>query len=114
MMNLTRLLAMKVIVDLCVVPIGVGVNLTPYIAACERVLIQAGLHVQLHTNGTAIEGEWGSVFAAIRECHEVVHAMGTPRIYTTVKINTRTDRDQTMAEKVKSVEALLASGSHQS
>ena len=74
------------------------------------MLHKAGLHVQLHPNGTAIEGDWGSVFAAIRECHEVVHAMGTPRIYTTVKINTRTDRDQTMAEKVESVEALLASG----
>ncbi len=32
---------MKVIVDLCVVPIGVGVHLVPYIAACERVLSEA-------------------------------------------------------------------------
>ena len=56
---------MKVIVDLCVVPIGVGVNLATYIAACERVLLDAGLKIQLHPNGTAIEGEWGPVFAAI-------------------------------------------------
>jgi uncharacterized protein YqgV (UPF0045/DUF77 family) len=48
---------MKEIVDLCVVPIGVGVNLGPYIAACERVLQGAGLKIQLHPNGTAIEGE---------------------------------------------------------
>jgi uncharacterized protein YqgV (UPF0045/DUF77 family) len=48
---------MKVIVDLCVVPIGVGVNLAPYIAACEQVLLDAGLKIQLHPNGTAIEGE---------------------------------------------------------
>ena len=34
---------MKVIVDLCVVPIGVGVHLAPYIAACEKVLTEAGL-----------------------------------------------------------------------
>ncbi len=44
---------MKVIVDLCVVPIGVGVHLAPTIAACERVLTEAGLKVQLHPNGTA-------------------------------------------------------------
>jgi hypothetical protein len=50
-------LTMKVIVDLCVVPIGVGVHLAPYIAACEKVLTEAGLKVQLHPNGTAIEGE---------------------------------------------------------
>ena len=33
---------MKVIVDLCVVPIGVGVHLAPYIAAWEKVLTKAG------------------------------------------------------------------------
>ena len=43
---------MKVIVDLCVVPIGVGVHLAPYIAACEKVLTEAGLKIQLHPNGT--------------------------------------------------------------
>ena len=78
---------MKVIVDLCVVPIGVGVHLAPYIAACEKVLINAGLKIQLHPNGTAIEGEWEPVFAAIEACHQAVHAMGCPRVYTTVKIN---------------------------
>ncbi|APD49146.1 MULTISPECIES: MTH1187 family thiamine-binding protein [Synechococcaceae] len=101
---------MKVIVDLCIVPIGVGVNLAPYIAACERALMHAGLKIQLHPNGTAIEGEWGPVFMAIEACHQVVHAMGCLRVYTSVAINTRTDRDQTLEDKVASVEALLKQG----
>ena len=100
-------LTMKVIVDLCVVPIGVGVHLAPYIAACETVLTEAGLKIQLHPNGTAIEGEWEQVFQAIEACHQAVHAMGCPRVYTTVKINTRTDKDQTLEDKVASVQALL-------
>ena len=98
---------MKVIVDLCVVPIGIGVNLAPYIAACERVLLDAGLKIQLHPNGTAIEGEWAPVFKAIEACHTAVHTMGAPRIFTTVKINTRTDKDQSLEDKVASVQALL-------
>ena len=98
---------MKVIVDLCVVPIGVGVHLGLYIATCEKVLTEAGLKIQLHPNGTAIEGEWQPVFQAIEACHQAVHAMGCPRVYTTVKINTRIDRDQTLENKVASVEALL-------
>ena len=61
---------MWVSVDLCVVPIGVGVSLSPYIAACERVI-------------------------------------AAPRLYTTLKLNTRTDRQQSFAEKVTSVEQLL-------
>jgi uncharacterized protein (TIGR00106 family) len=98
---------MKVLVDLCIVPIGVGVSLSPYIAACEKVLTEAGLKTVLHSYGTNIEGEWDAVFAAIRRCHEVVHGMGAPRIATTVKLGTRTDRDQTMEDKVKSVKEKL-------
>ncbi len=98
---------MKVIADLCLVPLGVGVSLSPYIAACERVLKDAGLEIRLHAYGTNTEGEWEEVFAAIRRCHEVVHAMGVPRISTTIKVGTRTDRAHSMDEKVRSVEAKL-------
>jgi uncharacterized protein YqgV (UPF0045/DUF77 family) len=33
--------------------------------------------------------------------------MGAPRISTTIKVGTRTDREQTMADKVRSVEEKL-------
>jgi uncharacterized protein YqgV (UPF0045/DUF77 family) len=33
--------------------------------------------------------------------------MDCPCVYTTVKINTRTDKDQTLEDKVASVQALL-------
>ena len=99
---------MNVILDLCIVPIGVGVSLSPYVAACEKVLAEAGLKTVLHANGTNIEGEWDQVFAAVKRCHEVVHEMGAPRIATFVHLGTRTDRNQTMDEKIRSVEAKLA------
>ena len=38
--NLGRGIARKnAIIDLCIVPIGVGVSLSPYVAACEKVLM---------------------------------------------------------------------------
>lgn len=98
---------MKVLVDLCLVPLGVGVSLSPYIAACEKVLTEVGLKTSLHSYGTNIEGEWDVVFAAVKRCHEVVHEMGAPRITTTIKLGTRTDRVQTMEEKVRSVQEKL-------
>ena len=98
---------MKVIADLCVVPLGVGVSVSEYVAACEKVLNDSGLKTQLHAYGTNIEGEWDQVFNAIKRCHEVVHQMGAPRITTTLKFGTRTDREQTMEDKVKSVEKKL-------
>lgn len=94
---------MKVMVDLCVVPIGVGVSLSEYIVECQRVIQAAGLKHELHAHGTNIEGEWDEVFAAVKACHEAVHAKGAPRITTTIKAGTRVDRPQTMEDKVSSV-----------
>jgi uncharacterized protein (TIGR00106 family) len=99
--------AMNVILDLCLVPIGVGVSLSPYVAACEKVLASAGVKAVLHANGTNIEGEWDAVFAAVRRCHEVVHELGAPRVFTVIKLGTRTDRGQTMEDKTRSVQAKL-------
>ena len=98
---------MKVIVDLCVTPLGVGVSVSKHVVACQRVLEEAGLVHQLHANGTNIEGDWDEVFAAIKSCHEVVHDMGVPRISTSIKVGTRTDREQTMTDKLRSVEEKL-------
>jgi uncharacterized protein (TIGR00106 family) len=99
---------MKVTIDLSVVPLGVGVSLSEYVAACERVLSEAGLSHTLHAFGTNIEGDWDEVFAAVKRCHEVVHEMGAPRVHSSLRVGTRTDRTQTLDEKVKSVESRVA------
>jgi uncharacterized protein (TIGR00106 family) len=77
------------------------------VAACEKVLATAGLKTALHAYGTNIEGEWDEVFAAVKRCHEVVHELGAPRITTTLKVGTRTDRAQSMEDKVRSVREKL-------
>jgi uncharacterized protein (TIGR00106 family) len=98
---------MRVIADLCLIPIGIGVSVSKEIAACERILTEAGLKTKLHAYGTNIEGEWDDVFAAIKRCHEAVHAMGAPRISSSLRFGTRVDKEQTMDDKVESVERKL-------
>jgi len=100
-------LIMKVLLDLCVVPIGVGVSVSEYIAACQKVLKEADLKHEMHMYGTNIEGEWDRVMAAVKKCHEVVHEMGAPRISTTIRLGTRTDKNQTMEDKIRSVDQKL-------
>ena len=98
---------MHVMIDLCVVPLGVGVSVSNYIAECEKILHQAGLETHLHAYGTNVAGEWDDVFDAVRRCHARVHELGAPRITSTIKVGTRTDRFQTMAEKIDSVQQKL-------
>ena len=96
---------MKVLMDVSIVPIGVGVSLSKYVAECERLLREAGLEPRLPAMGTEIEGEWDAVFAAVRRCHEALHRMGAPRVSTSVRLGTRIDRDDTLDGRVERVRA---------
>ncbi len=101
---------MHVNAELSLIPIGSGTSLSPYIAACQRVLEEAGLEVELHANGTNIAGDWETVTDAVRHCHEVVHGMGAVRITSTLKLSTRTDREQGLAEMLERVRSRLGDG----
>lgn len=95
--------------DISVVPLGVGVSLSDYVAACVQILRDAGLNPHLHAFGTNVEGDWEPLFAALKQCHEEVHRMGAPRVATTIRLSTRTDRQQTLDDKVRSVENKIGS-----
>ncbi len=98
---------MHVIIDLCVVPLGVGTSVSEYVTECQKIISKAKLEHTLHAYGTNIEGEWDTVFAVVKKCHEKIHSMGAPRISTTIKAGTRTDRKQGMADKIESVQKKL-------
>ncbi|MBN1304447.1 MAG: MTH1187 family thiamine-binding protein [Anaerolineales bacterium] len=98
---------MNIILDLTIVPMGVGLSLSGYVATCQRILKEAGLKHTLHANGTNIEGDWDAVFAAVKRCHQELHRMGVNRIHTDIRLGTRIDKSQTMADKLKSVKEKL-------
>ncbi len=95
---------LKVIADFQILPIGVGISLSKYVAKCERILAEAGLETRLHTMGTNIEGDWDEIMATIRECHDQLHEDGVVRVVTSLKISTRTDREQSITGRIESVE----------
>jgi len=98
---------MKVIMDLTVSPFGVGLSVSEYIAVCHEIIEREGLESRLHAFGTNIEGEWDAVFRVVKECHEKLHEMGVPRITSSIKVGTRIDRDQSMDDKITSVQSKL-------
>ena len=99
---------MNVLVDICVVPMGVGISVSKYVVECQKIFDAAGLNHQMHSYGTNVEGEWDAVMAAVKQCHEKMHEMGAPRVGSTLRVGTRNDRDQSMQDKIDSVNNKMA------
>ena len=99
---------MNVIADLTVSPLGAGLSESKYIAACHEIIDRAGLKSNLHAYGTNIEGDWDTVLHVVKECHQKLHEMGVPRITSSLKLGTRIDKDQSMLDKIESVNTKLA------
>ena len=91
---------MKATAEVQVIPIGAGVSVRKQVQRAHAVLQEAGLNAQLHANGTNLEGELEDVFDAIRHVHETLHAEGTARLATFIKIGTRTDKEPSLEGKL--------------
>jgi uncharacterized protein (TIGR00106 family) len=94
---------MQVVADICVLPLGKETSVSQCVRACQQVIEEAGLTHKVHAYGTNIEGDWDDVMAAARRCHEVLHEMGIPRISTSIKVGTRTDKAQSIQQKIDAV-----------
>jgi uncharacterized protein (TIGR00106 family) len=94
---------MHVIADICITPMGVGASVSEYITKAHAILRDAGLNATLHAYGTNVEGDFDEVMAALKKCHETLHKVGVPRLSTNIRLGTRVDKRQTMADKVRVV-----------
>lgn len=94
---------MKVIADVSIVPIGVGVSVSGYVRIAHKKLAAANLNAKLCPYGTVVEGDYEAVVTAIREAMEAVHEAGAPRITMTIKMGSRTDKEQTAQDKLDAV-----------
>lgn len=91
---------MKALAEIQVIPIGVGVSVRKEVRRAHEVIRESGLEVQLHSYGTNVEGDLETILSTIRRIHETLHAEGTPRLSTTIKIGTRTDKETSLEGKL--------------
>lgn len=92
--------------DLTVLAGGSG---SEYIAEIQRRLAaQDRVRYRLHAMGTSLEGTTDDILRVVGELHAVPFEFGRERVYTVLKLDERRDRpDQTLDDKVRSVEARL-------
>lgn len=91
---------MKATAEVQVIPIGSGVSVREEVKRAHGLLEESGLGVTLHGNGSNIEGELGEILDVIERIHETLHAEGTARIASFVKIGTRTDKEPSLQGKL--------------
>jgi len=83
-----------------------------YIAEVQRRLSrQHAVRYRMHAMGTSLEGATADILRVVGELHAVPFELGIPRVYTVLKLDERRDKpDQTLDEKVRSVERRLEFG----
>ena len=96
--------------DLTVLALGrPDVSASAYVAEIQRRLEQQDrVRYRMHAMGTSLEGSTEDILDVVRDLHAVPFDMGVQRVYTVLKLDERRDKpDQTLEDKVASVERLL-------
>ncbi|CAD7972159.1 unnamed protein product [Amoebophrya sp. A120] len=101
----------RCMIDICIVPLGTkDVSVRNEIAVVEKILrsFSPELEIHLHGYGTNVSGDWDLCMQALKKCHAVLHnELGVPRITTSIRLGTRVDKTQSIAEKITAVEEQL-------
>ncbi len=85
--------------ELQVIPIGTNVSVRPAIQRVIQLLGTFNLIIATHASGTNLEGELDEILRAVAQVHEMLHAEGTVRLVSFLKLETRTDKRPTLAGK---------------
>ena len=93
------------IAEVSVVPLGTKTpSVSQYVARAVKVLErEKNMKYEMTAMGTIIEGDLDRILAVVRKMHEEIFGEGVTRVLTTVKIDDRRDKPQTMKAKLDSV-----------
>jgi len=99
-----------VIVELNVIPLGVGVSVSEYLVPALRVLEHLDVKYETNPMCTVFEGEnVEEALDIVKEVHNAVFKEQVKRVVTTVKIDDRRDVNRSMEEKLESLQKTLQS-----
>lgn len=95
------------LVELSVVPIGVGESLSEYVAEALKVIERRGLKFELSSMGTVVElKDYRELGELMQEISDRMVEKGAGRVYMVVKVDYRV-RGGSIESKKKSVEEKL-------
>ena len=90
---------MKATAELQIVPLGQGVSVRKEIRRVVELLRGHDFILETHASVTNVEGELRDILAAVEQIHKALHAEGSVRLISLLKLETRTDKTPTLAGK---------------
>ena len=95
---------MTVVVELNIVPLGVGASVSKFLASAIKELERHGVNYEVTPMCTVFEAEnVEEAFNIVKATHEAVFKEDVKRVVTTVKIDDRRDIQRGMKAKVVSL-----------
>jgi uncharacterized protein (TIGR00106 family) len=99
---------MTVIVEFTVIPLGVGIRVSKFLAPAVEELDKRKVKYEITSMGTIFEAKnVEEAFDLVRAAHEAVFEKGARRVVTTVRIDDRQDAARSMEDKVESLKRMI-------
>jgi len=95
-----------VLLEMSIVPMGLGDSVSQYVAECVGLIDQSGLDYELHSMGTIVEGDLPEVLLLMQSCIEKM-AQHSDRVTCSAKLDFRRGQNGRLRAKVDSVEQKL-------
>ena len=97
------------IAEVSVVPLGTkSPSVSQYVARTIKILEQEkDMKYETTAMGTIIEGDLDRILAVVKKMHEGMFGEGIARVLTTVKIDERRDKAQSVKAKLDSLKKKL-------
>jgi uncharacterized protein (TIGR00106 family) len=95
---------MKTVAEISIESIG-DESQRDAVSQALRVLTAHRLKADAHGMGTELEGELDEVLKAVAAVHQHLHENGMVRLVTTLKLETRTDKQPSIEERDQAVGA---------
>lgn len=97
------------IAEVSVVPLGTkSPSVSQYVARAIKVLEQEkDIKYETTAMGTIMEGDLDRILVVVKKMHEEIFGEGVARVLTTVKIDDRRDKAQSMKAKLDSLKKKL-------
>ena len=93
--------------EFSIIPVGKGESLGEAIAGVLKIVDESGLPYKANPMGTVVEGDWDTVMALIKKCHDSA-IKGAPRLLSRIDIDLRPSKPEgRLTGKLSSVEKRL-------